>query len=239
MLFKCILKNQFISKCNIYVSQTEGLEKLFRLGQYGSKFVYIQTRLSIFNQLTAHFMFLFKCISIFKLFSSFDQVVRAEKHFKWWSLTAWMILFKSYSLLLWKLLDIVNVLQYFDITFLSSTLSNKWQNVTNYCWLSTLLWTFAIHLSYFYTYEKSIILTKRTLQKVHSTKNNTIWKTKMKQLRTYYYKRKVTSRKIIITILDAIIVLKLLNLIERYDLLITFSGVITSMESMKDVWQSS
>lgn len=238
-MFKCMLKSQFITKCDVYVSKTEGLEKLFRLGQYSSKLVYLYTRLPIVNHLTSHFRFLFKCISIFKLFNFFNQVVKAEEHFRQWSLMAWMILLKCYSLFLWKLFDVLNVLQCFEITLLSLPMSKKWQKVTNYCWLSTLFWTLAINISYLYTYEKDIRLTKKSLHKTNSTKNNILLKTKRKHLRIHYCQRTVVFRKIILTFLDVIVVLKLLNLIEGYDFLITFFGVITSIEGIKDVWRSS
>lgn len=235
---KYILTTQIISKFDIYLSKTVGLEKLFRLGQYVSKFVYLYNGLPFAGQLMGHFMFLFKSIAILKYFSFLKQVIKAKQTFNWWSLIAWMNLFKCYSLLLWKLFDLPMVLQLYNIILLAPVLAKKCQKVANYCWLSSLLWTVAIELCYFFTCERNILSNRRIVQNVKHKKDSILQRAKLKQLRAYYNKRKIILRKIILTTLDVIVVLKLLNLINRYDLLITFFGVVTSVEGVKDVWDS-
>ena len=235
---KYILTTQLISKLDIYLSKTVGLEKLFRLGQYVSKFIYLYNGFPFAGQLMGHFMFLFKSITTLKYFSFLQQVIKAEETFNCWSLIAWMNLFKCYSLLLWKLFDLPMVLQLYDIILLAPVLAKKCQKVANYCWLSSLLWAVAIELSCFFTYERDILSTRRILQNIKHKKDSILQSVKLKQLRAYYNKRKIILRKIILTTLDVIVVLKLLNLINRYDLLITFFGVVTSVEGVKDVWDS-
>ncbi|KAG0654190.1 glyceraldehyde 3-phosphate dehydrogenase [Monosporozyma unispora] len=137
-----LIKSQFVTKSTKYLSKSVGREKMARLGQYTSQFIFLYTGSLLASQLQQHFKFLFKCLGLFKPLGSIQQVVLIEESWQFGSLMSWFNLFRVYSLFLWQVFDQYNILSLLSIVNSKSFhLSPIIPRLANYFWLSTLFWT--------------------------------------------------------------------------------------------------
>lgn len=232
-----LAKSRFVSKSDSYLKKSAGREKLARLGQYTCKVIFIATGSLVANQLENHFKFLFKCFGIFKPFTSIQQVVASEESWKVGALASWFGLFRVYSLFFWQLFDHYNILSLFNLVNSKSFyLAPIIPKITNYLWLSTLFWTVMLELKQISFYQKEISISEKGLNNNKYKKNEIFIKSALMKRKRDFERRNTSFKKIITCILDSFIVLKLLNLIKNYDILIAFFGIITSFWGMEDVW---
>ncbi|CAL9735199.1 peroxisomal membrane protein PMP27 [Monosporozyma servazzii] len=234
---KSLAKSRFVSKSDRYLKVSAGREKLARLGQYTCRFVFIFTGSLLANQLEKHFKFLFKCFGMFKPLHSIQQVVANEKGWKLWSLNSWFSLFRVYSLFLWQLFDHYNILVLFNLVDSKSfNFAPMIPKIVNYLWLSTLFWTIMIELGQIFLYQKEISVNEKALNNKQYKRNEIFIKSALIKKKGNLEKRNATFRKIASCVLDSFVVLKLLRLIDNYDSLIAFFGIVTSFWGIEDIW---
>ncbi|CAL9730222.1 peroxisomal membrane protein PMP27 [Monosporozyma unispora] len=234
-----LIKSQFVTKSTKYLSKSVGREKMARLGQYTSQFIFLYTGSLLASQLQQHFKFLFKCLGLFKPLGSIQQVVLIEESWQFGSLMSWFNLFRVYSLFLWQVFDQYNILSLLSIVNSKSFhLSPIIPRLANYFWLSTLFWTVMVEFKKIVLYQQEISATHKILHNKKNQKNDVLITSTLTKKKHFCGERSASFRKMVASILDSFVVLKLLKLIDHYNLLIAFFGVVTSLWGIEDIWKA-
>lgn len=241
------LNYSFISRSSTYLSKSVGREKLARLGQYCFKLIFIYARAPLANHLQQQFAFLFKCSGLFKPIVSFQQLQITNKRFQNRNSRIdastppnllWLQFMKCFSLFLWQSFEQFNILEMLNIVSFDSFCGASLFPVLAKCmWQLTLFWSILIELHLMNSYGDSIQQLKRNMSNHKIKSNEKLKGSIVKKITLLKEKKYISFRKVIGSILDSIIVFKLLNIFQGYDARVSILGIITSIWGIEEVWK--